>query len=54
MARKVNATKSKSKKRFAAKAKAAPAIVAWQDDPLSKLPTIQAPSGQPLPNSNPS
>ena len=44
MARKVNATKSKSTKRSAGKAKAAAGtVVAWQDDPLSKLPTIQLP-----------
>jgi hypothetical protein len=44
MARKVNATKSKSTKRSAAKAKAAVTIMAWQDDPLSKLPTIRLPA----------
>jgi hypothetical protein len=44
MARKVNATKSKSIKRSGGKAKAAAGtVVAWQDDPLSKLPTIQLP-----------
>jgi hypothetical protein len=44
MARKVKSTKSKSTKRSAGKAKAAVnTIMAWQDDPISKLPTIQLP-----------
>ena len=41
MARKVNSTKSKSTKRSVGTAKAASkTIMAWQDDPISKLPAI--------------
>ena len=44
MARKVKSTKSKSSQALASKAKAAASkVLAWQDDPISKLPAIQLP-----------